>query len=104
MMTNASEFRSDKTHRDENFPVASWLIQPRHRALILAFYEFVRSADDIADHASLSATDKVVLLDHLEADLLGASDDSPPATALRHALAERGMTAQHAQDLLKAFR
>ena len=50
MMTNASELRSGKTHRDENFPVASWLIQPRHRAPILAFYEFVRSADDIADH------------------------------------------------------
>lgn len=103
-MTNAREFRSDKTHRDENFPVASWLIQPRHRALILAFYEFVRTADDIADHPSLPAQDKVALLDRLEADLLGASDDSAPAVALRHALAERGMPAQHAQDLLKAFR
>jgi squalene synthase HpnC len=104
MMTNTREFRSDKTHRDENFPVASWLIQPRHRALILAFYEFVRSADDIADHPSLSAQEKLSLLDRLEADLLGASDDSAPAAALRRALAERGLTAHHAQDLLKAFR
>jgi squalene synthase HpnC len=103
-MTNAREFRSEKTHRDENFPVASWLIQPRHRTLILAFYEFVRSADDIADHPSLPTQDKLALLDRLEADLLGASDDSAPATALRHALAERDMSAQHAQDLLKAFR
>jgi phytoene/squalene synthetase len=61
MMTNAQEFRSDKTHRDENFPVASWLIQPRHRALILAFYEFVRGADDIADHPSLPPQDKISL-------------------------------------------
>jgi hydroxysqualene synthase len=104
MMTNAQEFRSDKTHRDENFPVASWLIQPRHRALILAFYEFVRSADDIADHPSLQPQDKISLLDRMEADLLGASDNSPPAVTLRRALAERGMSAQHAQDLLKAFR
>ena len=104
MMTNAREFRSDKTHRDENFPVASWLIQPRHRALILAFYEFVRSADDIADHPSLAAAEKVRLLDRMEADLLGASDDNAPALALRRALAERGMSPQHAQDLLKAFR
>jgi squalene synthase HpnC len=103
-MMNALEFRSDKTHRDENFPVASWLIQPRHRALILAFYEFVRSADDIADHPSLSAQEKLSLLDRLEADLLGASDDSAPSLALRHALAERGLSAHHAQDLLKAFR
>ncbi|HEY0224503.1 MAG TPA: squalene synthase HpnC [Pseudolabrys sp.] len=103
-MTNAREFRSEKTHRDENFPVASWLIQPRHRALILAFYEFVRSADDIADHPSLPAPEKLALLDRLESDLLGSSNDSPVAAALRHALAERGMSPQHAQDLLKAFR
>ena len=53
LMTSASELRSGKTHRDENFPVASWIIHPRHRALILAFYNFVRTADDIADHATL---------------------------------------------------
>ena len=52
-MTTASELRSGKTHRDENFPVASWIIHRRHRALILAFYNFVRTADDIADHATL---------------------------------------------------
>src|SRR5580693_6569658 len=52
LMTTASELRSGKTHRDENFPVASWIIHPRHRALILAFYNFVRTADDIADHAA----------------------------------------------------
>ena len=103
-MTGANEFRSGKTHRDENFPVASWLIRPRHRALILAFYEFVRSADDIADHASLAAQQKVAMLDRMEADLLGASDDSPEAATLRRALAERNMSPQHAQDLLKAFR
>ena len=48
------EARSGKGHRDENFPVASRLIHPRHRAPILAFYEFVRTADDIADHAGLA--------------------------------------------------
>ena len=103
-MTNATVFRSGKTHRDENFPVASWLIHPRHRALILAFYEFVRSADDIADHPSLSAQEKLNLLDRMEADLLGVSDNSAQTVALRRALAERGLSAQHAQDLLKAFR
>jgi hydroxysqualene synthase len=103
-MTNAREFRSDKTHRDENFPVASWLIAPRHRALILAFYEFVRSADDIADHPSLSPQEKIDLLDHMEANLLGGSDENPVAVTLRRALDERGMSPQHAQDLLKAFR
>ena len=71
-MTTASELRSGKTHRDENFPVASWIIHPRHRALILAFYNFVRTADDIADHATLGAPEKLAYLDLLEAELLGA--------------------------------
>ena len=103
-MTDATLFRSGKTHRDENFPVASWLVHPRHRALILAFYEFVRCADDIADHASLPAQEKVSLLDRLERELLGAGDGNAQAVALRRALAERNMSPQHAQDLLKAFR
>jgi squalene synthase HpnC len=103
-MTDANEFRSGKGHRDENFPVASWLIHPRHRELILAFYEFVRCADDIADHAKLPAREKVSLLDRLEQDLLGTSDGNAQAAALRRALGERSMSPQHAQDLLKAFR
>ena len=103
-MMDANAFRSGKGHRDENFPVASWLIQPRHRALILAFYEFVRCADDIADHPKLSAQEKVNLLDLMEQDLLGGSDGNAQAAELRHALAHRNMSPQHAQDLLKAFR
>src|SRR5882757_11115285 len=90
LMTTASELRSGKTHRDENFPVASWIIHPRHRALILAFYNFVRTADDIADHASLDAPTKLKLLDELEADLLGQGPGQREAVVLRNALAERG--------------
>jgi hydroxysqualene synthase len=103
-MTAPGEFRSGKGHRDENFPVASRLIPSQHRAVILAFYEFVRTADDIADHPSLSGSAKVELLDALDADLMGTGDGSPQAVALRHALAERGLSSQHARDLLKAFR
>jgi hydroxysqualene synthase len=103
-MTSASELRSGKTHRDENFPVASWIIHPRHRALILAFYNFVRTADDIADHATLEADDKLRLLDLLEAELLGRGDTQPEAVNLRRALAERSMPPRHALDVLIAFR
>ena len=78
-MTTASELRSGKTHRDENFPVASWIIHPRHRALILAFYNFVRTADDIADHATLDEHEKLAYLDLLEAELLGRGDSQPEA-------------------------
>ena len=104
LMTTASELRSGKTHRDENFPVASWIIHPRHRALILAFYNFVRTADDIADHATLAADEKLRYLDLLEAELLGKGDSQPEAVKLRQALAERGMPPRHALDVLIAFR
>ena len=101
---HAGELRSGKSHRDENFPVASWLIHPRHRAPILAFYHFVRTADDIADHAELKPDEKLALLDQLDADLDGASDRNPEAVALRKELAQRGLSPRHAKDLLTAFR
>ena len=103
-MTSASELRSGKGDRDENFPVASWIIHPRHRALILAYFNFVRTADDIADHATLPADEKLAYLDLLEAELLGKGDTQPEAVTLRRALAERGMAPRHALDVLIAFR
>ena len=105
-MTNASELRSGKTHRDENFPVASLLVRAQHRRPILAFYEFARVADDVADHPSLTAAAKIELLDRMEADLIGDDrpDANPQSAALRRALAERGLSPEHAQDLLRAFR
>src|SRR2546423_13824315 len=103
-MTSASDLRSGKTHRDENFPVASWIIHPRHRALILSFYNFVRTADDIADHATLSADEKLRYLDLLEAELLGKGDTQKEAVSLRRSLAERAMAPRHALDVLVAFR
>jgi squalene synthase HpnC len=103
-MTSAAELRSGKTHRDENFPVASFIIHPRHRALILSFYNFVRTADDIADHATLPPSEKLALLDLLDAELQGQGDTQAEAAGLRRALAERGMPPRHALDLLIAFR
>lgn len=103
-MTASAELRSGKGAGDENFPVASLLIRRRHRAPILAFYEFVRVADDIADHGALSAPEKLARLDKLEASLLGSSDDEPEGVRLCAVLRERGLTPVHAQHLLKAFR
>ncbi len=103
-MSTAGDLRSGKGHRDENFPVASRLIDARHRGVILAFYEFVRVADDIADHTALSEREKLDQLDRLEANLLGEGDANPEAVRLRAALSERGLPPRHAQDLLTAFR
>lgn len=103
-MKAARELRSGKGHKDENFPVASFVIEARHRGLILAFYEFVRIADDIADHASLTPAEKLTQLDRLEAELKGTGEGQPEAVRLRNALAERGMSPQHPCDVLTAFR
>jgi squalene synthase HpnC len=104
-MTNRpAALRSGKSHRDENFPVASHLIHPRHRGAILAFYEFVRIADDIADHPTLTEREKLDHLDQLEAGLLGKDDQLPEAVTLRTVLRERNLAPRHALDLLTAFR
>jgi hydroxysqualene synthase len=104
MISNPAALRSGKGHRDENFPVASRLIHPRHRGVILSFYEFVRIADDIADHPSLPPQQKLDLLDRLEAGLVGTHDEIAEAITLRSRLRERNLSARHAQDLLTAFR
>lgn len=93
-----------KTHRDENFPVASNLVAKRHRAPIMAFYRFARASDDVADHPNLSETQKIEILDRFEATLLGSTDDISDALPLRAALADRNLSPKHAQDLLVAFR
>ena len=103
-MSTASDLVSGKTHTDENFPVASRLIAARHRPAVMAFYHFVRAADDIADHATLRNEQKLDHLDRLEACLLGRRDDEPVARPLRRSLAERKLSPRHPLDLLAAFR
>lgn len=103
-MTTAESFASGKGATGENFPVASALIAARHRGPILAFYRFARAADDVADHATLPAAQKLELLDGLEETLLGRSDRDPAALPLRRELAAHGLAATHALDLLTAFR
>lgn len=95
---------SGKGHRDENFPVASHLIAARHRPAVMAFYDFVRAADDVADNVVLTERQKLDTLDAMEASLLGRSDRETVALPLRAVLAARRLTSRHAQDLLDAFR
>ncbi len=103
-MSTATDLASGKGHTDENFPVASVLIHPRHRPVILAFYRFARSADDIADNETATAEDKLRLLDQMHRGLCGHADGASEASRLRNVLAEHHLTTQHASDLLEAFR
>jgi hydroxysqualene synthase len=103
-MTTSTDVASGKGATDENFPVASHLIAARHRPAVMAFYDFVRAADDVADHATLSPDEKLALLDTMEACLLGLADSEPVARPLRRVLAERNLSPRHALDLLAAFK
>jgi len=96
--------QSGKDHRNENFPVASVLIAPQYRPPVMAFYRFVRFADDIADHEAATPEEKLRLLEQMRATLAGESETSPEGVALRASLAERALSPVHAFDLLEAFR
>ena len=102
-MSEAAALSTGKGHKDENFPVASFILKPEHRAPILTFYRFARVADDVADHATLPSDDKLRLLESMRATLAGESDINPEALALRRVLDERRLSPVHGLDLLKAF-
>ena len=103
-MSSVAELQSGKGHSDENFPVASFLIAPKHRPPVLAFYKFVRAADDVSDNEAAPPEEKLALLEQMRRSLVGESDFVAEGVALRAILAERGLTADHALDLLEAFR
>ncbi|HEY3888956.1 MAG TPA: squalene/phytoene synthase family protein, partial [Caulobacteraceae bacterium] len=99
-----SDLAPRKDHKQENFPVASFIIKPRHRAAIMAFYRFARMADDVADHPTLPAAERLAQLETMRATLAGESDADATSLALRQALDERSLSPEHGLDLLVAFR
>ena len=103
-MSNVAELQSGKDHSNENFPVASRLIAPQHRPPVMAFYKFVRAADDVSDSPTASVDEKLALLEKMRASLTGESDAVPEGVHLRQTLAGRGLSPVHALDLLEAFR
>jgi squalene synthase HpnC len=100
----AEDLASGKGSNDENFPVASALIAPRHRAVVMAFYRFARAADDVADNPLAESGAKLTVLEALRASLEGETDEAPEGRDLREALRIRGLSPQHGLDLLEAFR
>lgn len=93
-----------KTHKDENFPVASRIIKKAYRSAILRYYDFARASDDVADHPTLSPAEKIKQLDAFEDSLLGNHQEIAVAVALREECLKRNISLQHGQDLLTAFR
>jgi squalene synthase HpnC len=103
-MDSAQDLASGKGSTDENFPVASFLIAPRHRPVVMAFYRFARAGDDVADNSEATPGLKLSLLEDLRAGLTGENDFSAEGVALREALYLRELSPRHPLDLLEAFR
>jgi squalene synthase HpnC len=101
---SVADLASGKGHTDENFPVASVLIAPEHRPVVMAFYGFARAADDVADNPEAEPERKLALLETMRATLVGDSDVDPKARALRDIQTAVGLSLQHGLDLLEAFR
>jgi squalene synthase HpnC len=98
------ETQSGKHAGTENFPVGSWLIRAELRPHVHAFYNFARTADDIADNPDLAPEEKVRRLARMGAVLQGDSGvDAPAAVAMRASLAATGIGPEHCLDLLRAF-
>ncbi|WP_372422529.1 squalene/phytoene synthase family protein [Salinarimonas chemoclinalis] len=95
---------STKTHRDENFPVASRLIARPLRAPVLAFYRFARAADDVADDGAAAPEAKLARLAALERALRAGDPAEPLAAALHGADRRFGAGVDEALALLDAFR
>ncbi len=103
-MTPSEDLASGKGRSEENFPVASLLIAPSRRDVVIKFYAVARMADDIADHPAAAAEEKLQRLAAIEASLQGDDGSVSAAVALRQALATAGVPMQHMLDLLVAFR
>ena len=101
------ETPSGKDAAGENFPVGSFLLPAALRPHVAAFYEFARTADDIADNPALEAVDKIARLDRMAGAIDGAhanDGESAKACRMRDSLAATGVPARHCLDLLDAFR
>ena len=99
---------SGKTARDENFPVASFLLPKHMRGHVMAFYAFARTADDIADSSIIDPAEKLSRLGAMESILLGGGKEDDinfqVSNAMRQSLEQSGVSAIYCRDLLKAFR
>ncbi len=89
---------------NENFPVASLVLSKGHREAALAFYGFVRTADDIADTPGLSAAEKLIRLDVLEHALVAGDPKVPQAARLHQVDRTHGTGIAQARDMMRAFR
>ena len=95
---------SGKSHSDENFPVASFLMTKKIRSIIRVFYFFARMADDILDHQNLSSNQKKeILLFFDNAISKSKKTNNQILNKMISKFRELPSGKKYSRDLLKAF-
>jgi hydroxysqualene synthase len=95
----------------ENFPVASWLCPAHLRPAVMAFYQFARTADDLADEGNEPAHHRLDALGEYRADLQNCLNQTNIDSVrwphvfgpLQLATQQHPIPAQPLFDLLDAF-
>ena len=80
------------------------MLSPDHREAVLAFYAFVRMADDIADDPDLGAAEKLTRLEALELALVTGDRQIREATRLHDTDRKHRTGIAQAREILRAFR
>ena len=97
-----------KQQKDENFPVASFLLGKENQKVVTAYYNFARCGDDIADNPDLEPDEKLAKLEELEQALYGKGNSESPAYKAAYPLYQtfttENLSFSLASDLLTAFR
>jgi farnesyl-diphosphate farnesyltransferase len=90
---------------DENFPVASRLLQKEWRAPILSFYSFIRGMDEISDSPTLAHEQKRQQLRLIKIALKKENPELLPewAQSYYHYVTEGKFSGQYGELLWKAF-
>ena len=97
-----------KQASDENFPVASIMIAPKLRPLVMDYYHFARYCDDISDNPELSSEEKVAQLNEISDIFYGKTkyrgNKLSFAARLKNDFLREELDFSLAGDLLTAFR
>ena len=93
-----------KNHKQENFPVGSWLLSKKLRPQILIFYKFARAADDIADSPNLTSKEKIKRLNLFKKAIENNKIKIQKAQNLKKICLQNKIKINYALNLLKAFK
>ena len=100
-----SSLLSGKNYKDENFPVSSFLIDKKLQKIIRVFYFYARTADDIADHASIKRKEKLQILNFFDNCLKNKKQSEiSVVNNLISYFNEYKFSKKYSRDLLVAFK